>query len=112
MMCPQKSGKVCGVECSMHMPDKVGADVSKWKPDPCEGPSCPFSKNMRAAQCVLGSEMIEPFVSKKSFGGPKPIEKCSGKAQDGKKHERIISPDLKRKTPSFMKLEKEVRDIK
>lgn len=100
----------------MHMPDKVGADVSKWKPDPCEGPSCPFSKNMRAAQCVLGPEMIEPFDAKKSFGGPRPIEKFSSGnkekqfAQDPKNHGRTMSLDLKRKSPSYLKLEKEVRD--
>lgn len=86
----------------MHMPNKVAADVSKWKPDPCEGPSCPYSKNMRAAQCVLGPEMMEPFDSKKYY-----TEKQL--AQDPKKPGRAKSSDMQRKPGSYIKLEKEVR---
>lgn len=113
--CPHKTDKVCGVECSMHMPNKVIADVTKWKPDPCEGPSCPFSKNMRAAQCVLGPEMIEPFDSKKRSGGPRSVAKFAGNkekqlAQDPKKPGSTKSSNMSRTSASSLKLEKEVSD--
>lgn len=87
----------------MHTPNKVAADVSKWKPDPCEGPSCPYSKNMRAAQCVLGPEMIEPFDSKKYLEVNKG-NKEKQLAQDPKRS------GMARKSAGYLKVEKEVRD--
>lgn len=113
--CPNKKDQVCGLECSMHTPNKVTEDVSKWKPDPCEGPTCPYSKNLRAAQCVLGPEMIEPFDSKKGFGGPRSIPKFSGNkekqlAQDPKRLGTTKSPNMLRNSASHLKLEKEVRN--
>lgn len=43
----------------MHaVPSGAGAEVAKWRRAPCAGPACPFSKSMRAAQCVLGPESL------------------------------------------------------
>ncbi|KAJ0183460.1 hypothetical protein K1T71_001436 [Dendrolimus kikuchii] len=59
LSCPHKDSTACGPDCAMHaVPSCVGADVSQWRPDPCQGQSCVFSKNMRAAQCVLGPESL------------------------------------------------------
>lgn len=90
----------------MHAPNKVAADVSKWKPDPCEGSSCPFSKNMQAAQCVLGSERIEPFDLKNKFGSNKEKQLT----QDLKNLGMIKSSDMHRNSATYSKLGKEVRD--
>ncbi|XP_049872382.1 uncharacterized protein LOC126371180 isoform X4 [Pectinophora gossypiella] len=70
VVCPHKQNVACGPDCGSHTPNKVGKDVAKWRPDPCApGQSCPFGKNMRAAQCVLGPEsLIEPI----KFGVPTP----------------------------------------
>lgn len=96
----------------MHLPSKMVADVSKWKPDPCEGPSCPYSKNLQTAQCVLGPELIEPFDSLKNFEGPKLIANLSEEqlAQDPKKPGMAKSSDMRRKSANYLKLEKKVRN--
>ncbi|KAG6440742.1 hypothetical protein O3G_MSEX001461 [Manduca sexta] len=57
--CPHRETAACGADCAMHaVPSRVGADIAAWRPDPCREQSCRFSKNMRAAQCVLGPESL------------------------------------------------------
>ncbi|XP_037296387.1 uncharacterized protein LOC115441368 isoform X5 [Manduca sexta] len=57
--CPHRETAACGADCAMHaVPSHVGADIAAWRPDPCREQSCRFSKNMRAAQCVLGPESL------------------------------------------------------
>ncbi|XP_075975675.1 uncharacterized protein LOC142976271 [Anticarsia gemmatalis] len=53
-MCPHRDNTICGTECSAH--GQEAPNMSAWRPSPCAGKSCPYSKNMRAAQCTLGSE--------------------------------------------------------
>ncbi|KAM3957075.1 uncharacterized protein ACR2FA_008911 [Aphomia sociella] len=57
--CPHKEVASCGPDCALHgIPSCVETDVAAWRPDPCKGQSCPFTKNMRAAQCVLGLDSL------------------------------------------------------
>ncbi|XP_059057290.1 uncharacterized protein LOC131850912 [Achroia grisella] len=57
--CPHKEGAPCGADCALHtIPSCVGADVASWSTNPCKEQVCPFSKNMRAAQCFLGPESL------------------------------------------------------
>ncbi|KAJ2951132.1 hypothetical protein O0L34_g5521 [Tuta absoluta] len=73
MVCPQQN-KPCGPDCGAHNTfdmDRVGADVAKFRPDACSKDVCTFSKNMRAAQCVLGPESLKsPQKSKHSVKMP------------------------------------------
>ncbi|XP_060801480.1 uncharacterized protein LOC106137332 isoform X2 [Amyelois transitella] len=74
IICPHKQNVTCGTDCAMRGVDSlVGTEVAPWTPEPCREKSCPFSKNMRAAQCVLGPERlsdlgkVRPFLSKSDF---------------------------------------------
>lgn len=40
------------------VPSRVGAEVAALKPDACKDSTCAYPKNMRAAQCVLGPEIL------------------------------------------------------
>ncbi|XP_052741142.1 uncharacterized protein LOC112058114 [Bicyclus anynana] len=77
VICPHKDSTPCGVDCGMHgMPNAVGSEVAAWRPSPCQGPTCQFT-NMRAAQCVLGSELLSsqlppPLLSSLSSPQGKP----------------------------------------
>ncbi|XP_069357820.1 myosin heavy chain, clone 203-like [Maniola hyperantus] len=58
IVCPQKDSTLCGPDCTMYgILNAVGTEVAAWRPSPCQGPTCQFS-NMRAAQCVLGPEIL------------------------------------------------------
>lgn len=62
-MCPHYEAPVeCGPDCAnTEIPDEVQNILKTWKPEPCggqSGQSCNFSKNMRAAQCMLGPESL------------------------------------------------------
>ncbi|XP_073955239.1 uncharacterized protein isoform X1 [Choristoneura fumiferana] len=62
-VCPhQKDPIECGPDCAnAKVPDEVQNLLNTWKPEPCgtqPGQSCNFSKNMRAAQCMLGPESL------------------------------------------------------
>ncbi|XP_022828315.1 uncharacterized protein LOC111357743 [Spodoptera litura] len=88
--CPLREPLACSTDCGMlGMP---GAP-DNWRREPCAGPSCPFSKNMRAAQCVLGPDPLSsaqkahpvpPNIPKKSLEdkpatctcGSKVIKQC------------------------------------
>lgn len=62
MACPHKDGTPCGIDCGAHSPPEnlpSSSNAPPWKPAPCKEQSCPFSNNMRAAQCVLGSESLK-----------------------------------------------------
>ncbi|XP_032516701.2 uncharacterized protein LOC116769660 [Danaus plexippus] len=77
--CPYRENGSCGVECAARAPVDVGREVAAWKPDPCQGPSCQF-RNMRAAQCVLGPEVLASISGKgfiNSFDASSP--RMSGK---------------------------------
>uniref|UniRef100_A0A2A4JNY9 Uncharacterized protein n=1 Tax=Heliothis virescens TaxID=7102 RepID=A0A2A4JNY9_HELVI len=53
-ICPVREPQACSLDCGMlGLPGALDL-----KREPCSGQSCPFSKNMRAAQCVLGSEAL------------------------------------------------------
>ncbi|CAG9562646.1 unnamed protein product [Danaus chrysippus] len=85
--CPYRENGPCGIECAARAPVDVGREVAAWKPDACQGPSCQF-RNMRAAQCVLGPEVLAT-ISRQGFinsfdassprmSGKQATCKCSG----------------------------------
>nr|XP_037875454.1 uncharacterized protein LOC101745641 isoform X2 [Bombyx mori] len=57
--CPRKTSTSCGPDVAMQaVPSRVGAEVAALKPDACKDSTCAYPKNMRAAQCVLGPEIL------------------------------------------------------
>lgn len=55
----------------MHaVPSKLATDLSSLRPAPCKETSCPFTSNMRAAQCVLGPETLSSLP--KEYVSPVP----------------------------------------
>ncbi|XP_045769082.1 myosin-2 heavy chain-like isoform X3 [Maniola jurtina] len=90
VMCPHKDSTPCGPDCAMHsIPNAVGSEVAAWRPSPCRGPTCQFT-NMRAAQCVLGPEILTsardpitqpPFSPTTSILDDQVACRCSGVPQ-------------------------------
>ncbi|XP_053604886.1 uncharacterized protein LOC128672023 isoform X2 [Plodia interpunctella] len=104
-ICPHKQKSIpCGTECSTRgMDSLVGTDVAPWVPDPCKEKSCPFSKNMRAAQCVLGPERLSDLGPVKTIipnlGSFDKNQACSPKSDvEDHPRDRIIEEVMGRYT--------------
>ncbi|CAH0682995.1 unnamed protein product [Spodoptera exigua] len=98
--CPQRESLACSTDCGMlGMP---GAP-SNWRREPCAGQSCPFSKNMRAAQCVLGPEPLssEPKAHSLPPNTPKklPEDKTLKKLAEDKTVKKLPEDKTVKKLP-------------
>ncbi|KAH9632567.1 hypothetical protein HF086_012374 [Spodoptera exigua] len=98
--CPQRESLACSTDCGMlGMP---GAP-SNWRREPCAGQSCPFSKNMRAAQCVLGPEPLssEPKAHSLPPNTPKklPEDKTVKKLAEDKTVKKLPEDKTVKKLP-------------
>ncbi|CAH2982707.1 unnamed protein product [Chilo suppressalis] len=70
--CPLKEPAPCSSESGIHKePSAVGKEVASRKPESCNDKKCAFSKNMRAAQCVLGPDSL--ITSSKNFKTKVPL---------------------------------------
>ncbi|KAL0880364.1 hypothetical protein ABMA27_002803 [Loxostege sticticalis] len=75
MVCPHKESAACGPDCAMHAASSaVGTEVASWRPAPCDDKQCSqFSKNMRAAQCVLGPDSLSSVSKSKGYIAAAPL---------------------------------------
>ncbi|XP_063826855.1 uncharacterized protein LOC135076301 [Ostrinia nubilalis] len=67
MVCPHRESASCGPDCALHAVPSVGTEVAAWRPAPCDEKQCQFSKNMRAAQCVLGPDSLSSVSKSKGY---------------------------------------------